>query len=156
MLMNILVTGEGSSDMGGSNNGQPIANGEHYNLGPMALIVTRLLRQILPDWNADNLNFDQPSSWITCISANELANKTKHIGRHKPSIKLQKGFVVHANRATAMAEYAKEIEHQLAIYFHDTDKNDFRELIKAIQLGIIALTVCKVYQWCRSLHPRLG
>lgn len=135
MLMNVLVTGEGSSDMGGSNNGLPIANGEHYNLGPMALIVTRLLRQILPDWNVDNLNFDQPSSWITCISGNELARKTKDIRKHRPSTKLQKGFVEHANRATTMADYAKETEHQLAIYFHDTDRNDFDALVNAIKLG---------------------
>ncbi|MCR9610693.1 hypothetical protein NB499_20540 [Vibrio alginolyticus] len=135
MITSILVTGEGSSDMGGSNNGQSISTGEFYNLGPMALLAVRLLQKIIPDWNEDNIDFQSPNNWITCISGNELARQAKSVRKHRPSTKLKKGFVEHANRATTMAVYAKENGHQLAFYFHDTDKCDFDDLHQSIMLG---------------------
>ena len=133
--MNILLTGEGSSDMGGSNNGQPISTGEFYNLGPMALLAVRLLRNILPTWNEEYLDFQSPTDWITCISGNELARQAKSIHKHRPSKKLKKGFIEHANRATTMAEYARDNGYQLAFYFHDTDKFDFDDFHQSIMLG---------------------
>lgn len=135
MITSILVTGEGSSDMGGSNNGQSISTGEFYNLGPMALLAVRLLQKIIPDWNEDNIDFQSPNNWITCISGNELARQAKNVRKHRPSTKLRKGFVEHANRATTMAGYAKDNGHQLAFYFHDTDKCDFDDLHQSIILG---------------------
>lgn len=135
MITSILVTGEGSSDMGGSNNGQPLSTGEFYNLGPMALLAIRLLQELLPEWNEECLDFQSPNNWITCISGNELAHKTKAICKHRPSKKLKRGFLVYANRATAMADYAKKNEHQLAFYFHDTDNYDFADLHQSIKLG---------------------
>jgi hypothetical protein len=135
MIISILVTGEGSSDMGGSNNGQSISTGEFYNLGPMALLAVRLLQKIIPDWNEDNLDFQSPNNWMTCISGNELARQAKGVRKHRPSTKLKKGFVEHANRATTMAGYAKDNRHQLAFYFHDTDKCDFDDLHQSIMLG---------------------
>ena len=135
MITSILVTGEGSSDMGGSNNGQSTSTGEFYNLGPMALLAVRLLQKIIPDWNEDNIDFQSPNNWITCISGNELARQAKGVRKHRPSTKLKKGFVEHANRATTMAGYAKDNGHQLAFYFHDTDKCDFDDLHQSIMLG---------------------
>lgn len=136
MITSVLVTGEGSSDMGGSNNGQPLSTGEFYNLGPMALLAIRLLQELLPKWNEECLDFQSPNNWITYISSNELARKTKSLrNKHRPSTKLKKGFVEHANRAAAMADYAKNNEHQLAFYFHDTDKYDFTDLHQSIKLG---------------------
>ena len=135
MITSILVTGEGSSDMGGSNNGQPISTGEFYNLGPMALLAVRLLQKIIPDWNEDNIDFQSPNNWMTCISGNELARQAKGVRKHRPSTKLKKGFVEHANRATTMAGYAKDNGHQLAFYFHDTDKFDFDDFHQSIMLG---------------------
>lgn len=135
MITSILVTGEGSSDMGGSNNGQSISTGEFYNLGPMALLAVRLLQKIIPDWNEDNIDFQSPNNWMTCISGNELARQTKGVRKHRPSTKLKKGFVEHANRATTMAGYAKDNGYQLAFYFHDTDKCDFDDLHQSIMLG---------------------
>ncbi|EHC05398.1 hypothetical protein Sbal625DRAFT_3091 [Shewanella baltica OS625] len=135
MITSILVTGEGSSDMGGSNNGQSISTGEFYNLGPMALLAVRLLQKIIPDWNEDNIDFQSPNNWMTCISGSELARQAKGVRKHRPSTKLKKGFVEHANRATTMAGYAKDNEHQLAFYFHDTDKCDFDDLHQSIMLG---------------------
>ncbi|EJE4207360.1 hypothetical protein M3899_001771 [Vibrio parahaemolyticus] len=135
MITSILVTGEGSSDMGGSNNGHSISSGASYNLGPMALLAVRLLRNILPTWNEDYLDFQSPTDWITCISGNELARQAKTVRKHRPSKKLKKGFIEHANRATTMAGYAKDNGHQLAFYFHDTDKSDFTDLHQSIMLG---------------------
>ncbi len=135
MITSILVTGEGSSDMGGSNNGHSISSGASYNLGPMALLAVRLLQKIIPDWNEDNIDFQSPNNWMTCISGNELARQAKRVRKHRPSTKLRKGFVEHANRATTMAGYAKDNGHQLAFYFHDTDKCDFDDLHQSIILG---------------------
>lgn len=135
MITSILVTGEGSSDMGGSNNGHLISSGASYNLGPMALLAVRLLQKIIPDWNEDNIDFQSPNNWMTCISGSELARQAKGVRKHRPSTKLKKGFVEHANRATTMAGYAKDNEHQLAFYFHDTDKCDFDDLHQSIMLG---------------------
>lgn len=135
MITSILVTGEGSSDMGGSNNGHSISSGASYNLGPMALLAVRLLQKIIPDWNEDNIDFQSPNNWMTCISGSELARQAKGVRKHRPSTKLKKGFVEHANRATTMAGYAKDNEHQLAFYFHDTDKCDFDDLHQSIMLG---------------------
>ncbi|AWD69132.1 MULTISPECIES: hypothetical protein [Acinetobacter] len=135
MITSILVTGEGGSDMGGSNNSHSISSGASYNLGPMALLAVRLLQKIIPDWNEDNIDFQSPNNWITCISGNELARQAKGVRKHRPSTKLKKGFVEHANRATTMAGYAKDNGHQLAFYFHDTDKCDFDDLHQSIMLG---------------------
>lgn len=135
MITSILVTGEGSSDMGGSNNGHSISSRASYNLGPMALLAVRLLQKIIPDWNEDNIDFQSPNNWMTCISGNELARQAKGVRKHRPSTKLRKGFVEHANRATTMAGYAKDNGHQLAFYFHDTDKCDFDDLHQSIILG---------------------
>ncbi|ELR5204380.1 hypothetical protein RG287_RS10490 [Providencia rettgeri] len=135
MITSILVTGEGCSDMGGSNNGQSISTGEFYNLGPMALLAVRLLQKIIPDWNEYNIDFQSPNNWMTCISGNELARQAKGVRKHRPSTKLKKGFVEHANRATTMAGYAKDNGHQLAFYFHDTDRCDFDDLHQSIMLG---------------------
>ena len=121
--------------MGGSNNGHSISSGASYNLGPMALLAVRLLQKIIPDWNEDNIDFQSPNNWITCISGNELARQAKGVRKHRPSTKLKKGFVEHANRATTMAGYAKDNGHQLAFYFHDTDKCDFDDLHQSIMLG---------------------
>ena len=132
MITSILVTGEGGSDMGGSNNSHSISSGASYNLGPMALLAVRLLQKIIPDWNEDNIDFQSPNNWITCISGNELARQAKGVRKHRPSTKLKKGFVEHANRATTMAGYAKDNGHQLAFYFHDTDKCDFDDLHQSI------------------------
>lgn len=90
MITSILVTGEGCSDMGGSNNGQSISTGEFYNLGPMALLAVRLLQKIIPDWNEDNIDFQSPNNWMTCISGNELARQAKGVRKHRPSTKLKK------------------------------------------------------------------
>ncbi|MEI9748862.1 hypothetical protein [Moellerella wisconsensis] len=136
MITSILVTGEGSSDMGGSNNGQPISTGGSYNLGPMALLVVQLLQKIMPDWNEDIMDFELPNNWITCISGNELARQAKGVRKHRPSTKLKKGFVEHANRATTMAGYAKDNGHQLVFYFHDADKCDFSGLHQSVILGL--------------------
>lgn len=135
MITGILVTGEGNSDMGGPTNSQPISTGESYNLGPMALIAIRLIQRLLPEWNEEYLDFNSPNTWVTLISGNELARQTKGIQKHRPSKKLQKGFVWHANRATQMALYAKENGHQLSIYFHDTDKFNYEHLHKAVKHG---------------------
>lgn len=139
MITSILVTGEGSSDMGGSNNGHSISSGASYNLGPMALLAVRLLRNILPTWNEDYLDFQSPTDWITCISGNELARQAKTVRKHRPSKKLKKGFIEHANRATTMAGYAKDNGHQLAFYFHDTDKSDFTDLHQSITFGFVGV-----------------
>jgi len=135
MITSILVTGEGSSDIGGSNNGHSISSGASYNLGPMALLAVRILQKIIPDWNEDNIDFQSPNNWMTCISGNELARQAKGVRKHRPSTKLRKGFVEHANRATTMAGYAKDNGHQLAFYFHDTDKCNFDDLHQSIMLG---------------------
>lgn len=135
MLTNLLVTGEGPTDMGVSNNQQNICTGDNYNIGAMAIVAIRVLQHYLPDWNSDNLNFDDPKGWITYIGGNRLAELAKNKQIFKPSKKLAKGFIEHAHRAVAMAEYAYEHTHQLGIYFHDADKGSISHFINAITLG---------------------
>ena len=139
MLSRLLVTGEGSSDMGGSNTGQDVCSADTYNIGPMAVISVRLLKQLLPDWNVDMLDFQQPESWITHVSGNKLATMAKALKKIRPSKKLQKGHAEHAQRALAMITFAQENAHQLAIYFHDTDREKQAEIVAAINLGFLAL-----------------
>lgn len=57
MISSLLVTGEGSSDMGNANNGHDICNAETYTIGPMAILAARLLQEKLPGWNRDNLDW---------------------------------------------------------------------------------------------------
>lgn len=139
MMSSLLVTGEGSSDMGNANNGQDICNAETYTIGPMAILTARLLEEKLPDWNRDNLDFRSPAQWITRISTSALARMAHGKQKFKPSKKLQKGFVEHAHRAWQMMEYAHKNEHQLVIYFHDADKEKQEHFVDAIDLGFNAL-----------------
>lgn len=44
MLTNLLVTGEGPTDMGVPNNQQNICTGDNYNIGAMAIVATKVLQ----------------------------------------------------------------------------------------------------------------
>lgn len=154
MLTNLLVTGEGPTDMGVPNNQQNICTGNNYNIGAMAIIAIRVLQHYLPDWNNDNLDFDDPESWITYIGGNRLAELAKNKQIFKPSKKLAKGFIEHAHRAAVMAKYAYDNEHQLGIYFHDADKEPTSKFIDAITLGANSLDDSADYPPIVAMIPK--
>ena len=121
MFSRMVVTGEGKTDMGMCNNQAQVCSGVDYDIGPVTLLLVKLLKAYLPEWNADQLDFDHPELFVTCIYRNWFNDQAKSKRRLRPSKKLYKGFIEHAQRAEALASYAKAAEHQIAAYFHDTD-----------------------------------
>lgn len=178
MLSSLLVTGEGPSDMGTPNNGSNLWTAEAYNIGPMAILSVKLIKQLLPEWNIDLIDFEQPKNWITGISGSNLAGRAKGKSKFKPSKKISPGYIEYAARAFEMAKFAQDNGHQLAIYFHDADRGNQSEFVNAINFGFKAAetTVCIVamipkptseawlicaskpepYQHCAQLEDRLS
>ena len=122
MFNTIVVTGEGKTDMGICNNQALVCTGSDYDIGPVTSLLVKLLERHLPDWNSDQLDLSYPESFVTCINKALLSEKAKQrklirLGKNG----VEKGFIIHAQRAAALAFYAKENDHQIAAYFHDTD-----------------------------------
>lgn len=121
MFSRIVVTGEGKSDMGICHNQAQVCSGADYDIGPVTLLLIKLLERHLPAWNADQLDFDHPQSWVTFIYRNWFNEQAKAKRLIRPNKNVCKGFIEHAQRAEALASYAKAAECQIAAYFHDTD-----------------------------------
>jgi hypothetical protein len=60
MFSRIVVTGEGKSDMGICHNQAQVCSGADYDIGPVTLLLIKLLERHLPAWNADMLDFSHP------------------------------------------------------------------------------------------------
>ena len=87
MLQNLLVFGEGPTDMGRSLHAQPYAQGDALEVGPLLRLAHRLLLRHLPDWNADLFDGQQEKAIPSVLVAKaEMANKTKAIvsNNHSP------------------------------------------------------------------------
>lgn len=147
MLQQVLMTGEGPTDLGGSRSGNRIAHGDDLSLGPLARLLLMQLQRLLPDWNADLLKWHSPGEFCTLIAGGELGERAKQSKRLRPGKKIPKGYLEHAQRAAELARHAKEHDQQLAVYFHDTDgtrsqlSNDpeiQEKLVTAIHAGFIA------------------
>lgn len=123
MLQSIMMTGEGVTDMGACNNEQPTCSEERLDVGPMASLLFKLVMHHLPDWNVDNLNQANPEDHMTLISGSWLKaeGKKRKRGLIRSSKSVQKGMIVHAQRAQMLAEFADQNGHEVAAYFHDTD-----------------------------------
>lgn len=147
MFCRMVVTGEGKSDMGICNNQAQVCSGADYDIGPVALVLVKLLERHLPAWNADVVDCEHPESWVTFIYRNWFNEQIKAKSRLRLSKKVRQGFLEHAVRAEALASYAKDTEYQIAAYFHDTDgtrhelQDDHqrrRHLVDAINAGFRA------------------
>ena len=121
MFCKMVVTGEGKTDMGICNNQAQVCSGVDYDIGPVALLLIKLLEKHLPQRNADLLDFNHPESFVTFIYRNWFNDQPKAKNRVRQSKKIRKGFAEHARKSEALASYAKENCHQIAAYFHDTD-----------------------------------
>ncbi|WP_319784404.1 hypothetical protein [Oceanisphaera sp. IT1-181] len=144
MLQQLLMTGEGPTDLGGSKSGQHIIHGADLAIGPLATLLLKQLQLLLPEWNSEQLSWHQPEQFCTLISGSELGKRAKISKRVRPSKKIPKGYVEHAQRAAELAFHAQANEQQLAIYFHDTDgtRSQLRDdqelqgkLVSAINFG---------------------
>lgn len=186
MFERIIVTGEGPTDMGCCENQSEVCTDNDYQIGPVAILMSRLLERYLPNWNADQLEFDNPESFTTFIYRAwfDHLTKGKKPGTIRPSKRVKKMFIVHAQRAKAMGDYAKHNGFQMAVYFHDTDgtRSDdphrWEYLVDAINAGFLAaefsecgvavvpqptseawfLCACKAepYQHCNKLEEELS
>jgi hypothetical protein len=148
MFCRMVVTGEGKSDMGICHNQAQVCSGADYDIGPVTLLLIKLLERHLPAWNADVIDCDHPELVVSFTYRGFLSEKAKQRKLIRPGKNgVEKGFVVHAQRAAELAFYAIDQEHQIAAYFHDTDgtrqelRNDpqrRRHLVDAINAGFRA------------------
>ena len=148
MLQNLLVFGEGPTDMGRSLNAQPYAQGDDLEVGPLLRLAHRLLLRHLPDWNADLFDGQQEKAIPSVLVAKaEMANKTKASRIKLPSKNTKSGYLIHSKRAAVLGELSQQVgsatEAQLAIYFHDTDgtrgeSHDPHDLVQAVNEGFRA------------------
>lgn len=149
MFERLIVTGEGPTDMGCCENQLNVCSCHDYQIGPVAILVSRLLERYLPEWNADQLEFQNPESFTTFVYRFRLSQIAKEKQLIRPSKKgVRSGFVEHAQRAAALGDYAKLNGFQIAAYFHDTDgtRSELRDdphrrenLVKAINEGFRAV-----------------
>ncbi|HRJ52087.1 MAG TPA: hypothetical protein PLE99_04910 [Candidatus Thiothrix moscowensis] len=138
MLHKLVVAGEGETDMGVCANQQWICTGQDFAPGAVALLLFKLIRQHLPDWNSDNLTAE-PAAHLTFIYRAWLKEQSKANKRQVfVGKQVVKGFEVYFRHAVALAEYAKQHDQQMAAYFHDTDKHDWQTLRDAIKAGFRA------------------
>ncbi|WP_042011556.1 hypothetical protein [Aeromonas fluvialis] len=148
MLQSLLVYGEGPTDMGGSRNAQAYAHGVDLQVGPMLRLAHRLLGRHLPDWNADQFDWQQEHAIPSVLVAKaEMATRTR-AGKFKLLSKdVKQGYLIHSKRAAVLGELAQQTgsftEAQLAIYFHDTDgtnrdPHDPHDLVQAVNEGFRA------------------
>lgn len=123
MLHSIVMTGEGVTDMGGCNNEQPICSEQQLDIGPMARLLFKLIQHHLPEWNVDHLDQGNPENHMTLVDGSWLRGecKKRKRGLIRISKSVQKGMMVHAQRAQVLGEFAVQNNHQIAAYFHDTD-----------------------------------
>ena len=148
MLQNLLVFGEGPTDMGRSLHAQPYAQGNDLEVGPLLRLVHRLLLRHLPDWNADLFDEQQEQAIPSVLVAKaEMSNQTKASRIKLPSKNTKSGYLIHSKRAAVLGELSQQVgsatEAQLAIYFHDTDgtrgePHDPHDLVQAVNEGFRA------------------
>jgi len=121
MILNLIATGEGPTDIGVSQSGLAISEGEDFLQGPMYTLFIKILEKCLPDWNQGQ-NFTH-----NFIYRKELGQRAKASKVRLPSnCKAVKGHLEHAKRAAALAEITKDNfpetwMNSLSVYFHDCD-----------------------------------
>lgn len=121
MLNKIAVTGEGITDMGRCLQGND-CTGENLDIGPISLLLLKLIARHLPEWNADLLEAQSPENCLTLLYHAHLGEISKDRSLIRPNKGgIKQGFVEHAQRAEALAHYALSKRHEMAAYFHDTD-----------------------------------
>ncbi len=148
MLQNLLVFGEGPTDMGRSLHARPYAQGDDLEVGPLLRLAHRLLLRHLPDWNADLFDEQQEQAIPSVLVAKaEMSNQTKAGRIRLPSKNVKQGYLIHSKRAAVLGELSQQAgsptEAQLAIYFHDTDgtrgePHDPHDLVLAVNEGFRA------------------
>lgn len=148
MLRNLLVFGEGPTDMGRSLHAQPYAHGEDLEVGPLLRLAHRLLLRHMPAWNADLFDAQQEQAIPSVLVAKaEMTNQTRAGRIRLPSKNVKQGYLIHSKRAAVLGELSQQAgsptEAQLAIYFHDTDgtrgdPHDPRDLVQAVNEGFRA------------------
>jgi uncharacterized membrane protein YjfL (UPF0719 family) len=138
MLNKIAVTGEGPTDMGCCRNQQPVCTGDDFEVGAVAHLLFKLVYHHLPEWNADLLDAANPAAHMSFVLGSWLGQQSSARRKIRPSTRVKKGFVEHAQRAEALAQYALSHQHELAAYFHDTDRLERQDLVAAIEEGFRA------------------
>ncbi len=148
MLQNLLVFGEGPTDMGRSLHARPYAQGDDLDVGPLLRLAHRLLLRHFPDRNADLFDEQQEQAIPSVLVAKaEMSNQTKAGRIRLPSKNVKQGYLIHSKRAAVLGELSQQVgsatEAQLAIYFHDTDgtrsePHDPHDLVQAVNEGFRA------------------
>ena len=123
MINSIIVTGESVTDLGVSATGAGVAENEDIFVGPMLLIIYKLIFEYSPDWFREQCDWDSPNPIPTLlVSRSERARVSKML---KPNLFQThvsgRGGIEHSKGAWALATIAGQYNASLAIYFHDTD-----------------------------------
>lgn len=123
--MKLLISGEGTSDLGACNNAQGQCSDEFFNPGPMAVWLTRLWEESF------KYNLLYSPETLVFVSETALAQQTKQAvkgkrmqplrGKDKPA---ETG--VHFNNARQLGLMAKQLTEDaqtpvMAVFFRDTD-----------------------------------
>lgn len=120
MLNKIAVTGEGITDMGKCLK-ESVCTGEDLDIGPISLLLFKLITRHLPEWNADLFGAQQPKTCFTLLYHTHLSEISKKRRRIRPNKAIPKDFIEEAQRAEALAYHALTTQHEMAAYFHDAD-----------------------------------
>lgn len=138
MFNKIAVTGEGPTDMGCCRNQQPDCTGDDFEVGAVAHLLFKLVYQHLPEWNAELVDASSPAKHMSFVLASWLGQVGKTRRKIRPSKRVKKDFVEDAQRAEALAQYALAHQHDMAAYFHDTDRAEWQDRVNAITEGFRA------------------
>lgn len=133
MNLDILLSGEGPSDLGSID-----SNGE-FKEGPM----TCLIKKIIDSFSIKN----ETEIYFTFkyISRNQISNRTKELPKKKLTLSRtsEKKFIFFRKAAIALGLIAKEVSTQIAVYFHDADRTNsehpktWEYMIESIETGFL-------------------
>jgi hypothetical protein len=131
-MINILVSGEGKTDMGEIN--YPYSDLSDLKKGPMIYLI----EQIIQKTKNQVPNFG-------LMAKSELTKKTKKLKTYKfPSKKSGKGTAIFFKNAYILGQIAIEQQYDIAILFRDSDSTqsgiapDWQQRVNSILQGFIA------------------
>lgn len=122
--MYFLLSGEGVTDMGSCADGAPACDGESYNFGPMAVLVSQIVEAVHNYCFTETGHFGFVSESALASRASELKAVKKRLGL--PGAKTKKETRYFFNNARVMARFANEKAAELgdevvAVLFRDSD-----------------------------------
>jgi hypothetical protein len=123
MIRGIMISGEGVTDLGISKRDLTISEGDDIEVGPVLLLIYKLIYLYAPDWYRDMYDWKAEIPIPTyLVSRGERSRVSKTL---KPNLfqthSQGRGGIEHAKGAWALGQIALQYEVDLCFYFHDTD-----------------------------------